>query len=189
MIFKKLVFASLMATVSAAAQASTLYDFTYTDTIGTSSIAGVNAGDAVTIHLYGDNGGSSIDNQSFSASNMQGFTVNVGSFHGTYSAVWASSFSLNTNATGAVSSIQFYGTDPTSVNNDSVAGNFTGDYVFGNANFTDPTGNLFTLADSTFNTVSQWTVSPTSAVPEPSSLALLGVAGLGLVASRRRKIA
>lgn len=186
MILRKLALASFMAVASIPSYA-TVYDFTYTDTIGSSSIDGVKVGDKAIVHLLGNNGASSIANQSFSWANMLGFTVDVGSYHGSYSLVWQN-FNLTTDASGHVSAIEFYGTDIYSQNSDSIYGDFAGDFVYGNAVFNNPNhSDLFIFSDTTFNVVSNWTVSP-SAVPVPATVWLFGSGLIGLVgAGRKRK--
>lgn len=168
------------------AQASVTYDFKYTDTISTANTPGISVGDTVTVHLFGNNGGSSIVNQSFANTDVLGFTLDAGSYHASYSTVWPY-FSLTTDAGGNVSGVGFYGTDYASANVDNF-GSWNGDAVFGDFSFLDSLSNYNEVVGGTLSTVGNWTVSAVGhAVPEPASLALvgLGLAGLGL--GKRKK--
>ena len=188
---KKFLLASgamvVAALLTSAAQAGPV-KFTYTGTVGYASTPGVNVGDTYTLSVYADNGGSSLANQTWGYDDLQGFTIQSGSYSGSYSKVWESSTGFSTDGDGNVVYVAFYGTSGASNNTDNF-GSWTGDTVFGDGAFYDFFGRgngLSTdLQDPTL-----WHVSAVGgAVPEPASWALM-LGGFGFVGgamrSRRR---
>lgn len=178
--------------VAGVAQAAVV-EFTMTDTISAASTPGINVGDTVTVHLFADNGGSSTINQVWNLSDLQGFTIEAGSYSASYSTVWGypTTGNFQTDGAGAVSYVEFYGTENSSSNVDNF-GSWVGDTVFGDAQFVDFLGNYNQIASNSFNNADQWTVALAGggAVPEPATWALM-LSGFGLagVAMRRRRAA
>lgn len=162
---------------------ATVFEFTFTDTISAANTPGISVGDTFTLHLFLDNGGSSLISQSWTAAQTMGFTINAGSYSATYSTVWQSLFDFETDASGNVSVAQFFGTEPTSNNTDNF-GSWTADTVFGNAIFDDFFGRENFVAAGAFTDPDKWTLA---AVPEPTTIALLGIALVGLGVTRRKR--
>lgn len=161
--------------------------FTFTGYITSAQTPGVSDGDTYVLKLLADNGGTSLANQTWSYADLQGFTIDVGSYHGSYSTpYYDGEVGFQTDAGGVLTYAVMYGTADTSVNSDNF-GNFVGDYVFGDGGFYD----LFFNSNqqgANFQDPSNWTVAMApaqGAVPEPASWALL-VAGFGMVGGAMR---
>ncbi|HEX5377629.1 MAG TPA: PEPxxWA-CTERM sorting domain-containing protein [Phenylobacterium sp.] len=178
--------------LSGAAQAAVM-DFTMKGVIESASTPGINAGDVITVHLFADNGGASTISQTWNLADLLGFTIQAGTYSATYSKVWQypSTGNFQTDASGAVSHVEFYGTDDLSHNVDNF-GSWTADSVFGNASFCDFLDRCNNTSGGTFNNASQWTVglAGPGGVPEPATWAMM-IAGFGMagVAMRRRRAA
>ncbi|HWA27598.1 MAG TPA: VPDSG-CTERM sorting domain-containing protein [Lacunisphaera sp.] len=166
---------------------ATVYDFTFTNTVSYAETPGINVGDTFVLHLFADNGGSSLNSQTWTLDDTLGFTIDAGSYSATYSLVWPFGFMMQTDSTGALVTTSFFGTSDSSNNTDNF-GSWVGDYVFGNAEFHDRFNRRNNISANSFNDTRNWTVGLASAVPDASStLSFLGMAVLGLVAFVRRK--
>jgi hypothetical protein len=161
---------------------------TFTDTISVANTPGITVGDTFTARLVLDNGGNSLISQDWNLSQTNGFTIDAGTYHATYSTVF-SNFDFQTDGSGKVSLANFFGTDPSSSNSDNF-GTFIGDFVDGGANFTDSLGRQNSIAAGGFTTIGEWTIAPetiAASVPEPGTLALFAGSLIGLGVIRRRK--
>jgi hypothetical protein len=168
-----------------------VYDFKFTDTISFANTPGVAVGDTFTLHLFADNGGSSLISQTWNYADLQGFTIQAGSYHASYSKVFESPATGNfqTDALGQVSAVQFYGTSNASNNTDNF-GSWAGDVVFGNASFNDFLGRSNGIAANTFTTPGEWTVSAAVGAPAPipgAGLASLAAMAIGAFRARKRR--
>jgi hypothetical protein len=174
---------ALILLAATAAQASPV-QFTYTGVIGSATTPGVSSGDTYTIRLLADNGSNSLANQSWSYSDLQGFTIDAGSYHASYSKVWESSSGFTTDAGGNITSVAFYGTSDSSNNTDNF-GSWTGDYVYGDGAFIDFLGNYNSISTGLQDT-SRWSVAAvTTPAPEPASWAMM-LGGFGMIGSALR---
>ena len=174
---------AFMLLATTAAQASPV-QFTYTGVIGSASTPGVNAGDTYTLTALADNGGTSLANQSWSYADLQGFTIDVGTYHASYSKVWESSGGFTTDASGNVSWVAFYGTSYSSNNMDNF-GSWTGDYVYGDGAFYDYFSRYNTLSTN-LQDASRWSVAAaTTPAPEPASWAMM-LGGFGMIGGALR---
>lgn len=178
------------ASLAASAANAAVYEFTFTDTIDTAQTPGISAGDVFTLHLYADNGGSTVVNQTWDLADLQGFTIEAGTYSASYSKVWMYPATGNfiTDGAGVLTHVEFYGTDDASSNVDNF-GAWIGDTVFGGASFVDFNGNNNTTVAGSFNNASKWTVSAAGdvgGVPEPATWALM-ISGFGMAGSALRR--
>ncbi len=178
--------------ISTGSAQAAVYDFTFTDQIATATTPGIAVGDPFVVHLFADNGGSSLVSQTWVVGDTMGFTIDAGTYHASYSQVWTGGFDLRTDASGNVSVANFYGTEPTSSNTDNF-GSWIADTVFGDGSFTDYNGNTNTILAGSFTNPSAWTVAAAvpGTTPIPASLPLFvtGLGGLGLLSRYRKRIA
>lgn len=187
MFVRSIAAAALAACAAGATQAAT-YDYQFTSTISSASTPGIAAGDAFTLDMYLNNGGTTNASQSWNGNQVTGFAIHAGSYSATYSTPFepGAYFDFQTDATGKVTLAEFYGTDPSSTNSDNFTPSFTGDYVFGDASFNDSLYRNNTVTAGGFTSVANWSL--VSSVPEPTQLALMAsaLALFGLARRRQR---
>lgn len=177
--------AASVLTFATASVHAELVNFTYTKTVSSSSIAGVSAGDQLTIQLLADNGGSSLASQSWTIGDIISGHLTAGSYEQTYVDGWFSPDSwvaFTTDASGSLTSNEFYGTTY-SVNHTDSFGTGGQVYLYNGA-FQDYFGHMASQPASISNDALGWKVA--LAVPEASSVELM-VAGLGILAFALRR--
>lgn len=161
-------------------------EFTYTSSVTSSSIAGVSAGDAVTITLLADNGGSGLASQSWSIGNIISGSLSAGSYFQSYVDGWYSAAAFvpfATDSLGTLISANFYGTNYSANHVDSF-GTGSPIYLYNGA-FQAHTGGLAYQANSLSN-LPNWSIAAAAQVPEPATTALFGLGALALGFLRQR---
>jgi hypothetical protein len=184
---RTLLAAAVVSLIASGTAEASVYDFTFTSTITSAGNPLIAIGDTFTINLLLDNGGSTLVSQTWSGANaISGFTIDAGAYHASYSTLYPG-WSFQTNASGALTVTNFYGTDGTSNNQDNF-GSWVGDAVFGSPNFFDFFQNQYTFYADYPQTIADWTVTA-AATPLPAALPLFasGLAGLGLLGWRRKR--
>lgn len=163
--------------------------FTYTGEITSVSGAGLSAltsvGDVATIEVISDNGSSSVISQTWDVLDTISAIFTAGSYMATFSDGWFTSSAATGFATdGAGNLIQtnWFGIafDPTAFDTFGLGGDLdNGSGVASNGDFYSYTPSL--------GTVAAWSGPELVSVPEPGTLALLGIGVVGMGLSRRRK--
>lgn len=167
---------------------ASVVDFQYQGTVKSAQTLGISAGDPFTINVFADNGSSSLVDQTWESYNIQYFTLRAGTYSATYTALLPGD-GFATNGTGNVYIDFFGGTASNSVNTDNFGtstGTFAG--LYANA-FCDTLQHCNQITGTLYNVPTQWTVTEVTAVPEPSTWAMiiLGFCGLGFMAYRRKQ--
>ena len=169
------------------------FKFSYSGVaLGSPTIPGVSAGDAISIDVMADNGGVSTISQIWNFADLISAQVAVGTYSATYTTDF---FSLAgdpvflTDATGLLTSARFQGTSGSLVNFDIFG---TGGFVrlFANAmqDFNGKYASFTPTLGRSFGNTAGWGRMPVG-VPEPSTLALMAIGLVGVAFARRRKLA
>jgi len=177
-----------------------IFTATYTDTVSYADVDNVIVGDTAVITYQLDNGGTSLFNQTWNASDIVTVTFNFG--NGAHVTTFnpnggdglsVSTGSFVTNASGQLTAVPFW-RDTSNVNVVSTNSTQTPTQWFVNgANgvyYTNNFGKRVDLTNVAGNVVAaNWTIQPaqTQTTPEPGTLlGLLAVGSLGLLARKRQ---
>jgi hypothetical protein len=158
--------------------------FTYTGTVDSVNNVGglTSVGDAVTVEVIADNGGSSLSSQNWVIADTLSATFTAGSYGASFIDSWFTSSlvtGFTTDGAGSLIIAEWLGTGSTSSTSTDNFGN--GVYLSNVGVIASNSGSIFSTPQ--FTIISAWS-GPTlvnGAVPEPAILALmgLGLAGIG----------
>jgi hypothetical protein len=191
------------AVFSAIPAHAAIFTATYTDTVSAATVDNVTVGDTAVITYQLDNGGTSLFNQTWTASNIVSVTFNFGNgAHVTTfnpnggNGLSSSTGSFVTNASGTLTAVPSEWYDDTNVNVVSTnstqtptewfVNGFNSVYITGSGinrksvRLTNVSGNIV---------AANWTIQPaqTQTTPEPGTLlGLLAVGSLGVLACKRQ---
>jgi len=189
------------AVFSAIPAHAAIFTATYTDTVFSADVDNVIVGDTAVITYQLDNGGTSLFNQTWNASDIVTVTFNFG--NGAHVTTFnpnggdglsVSTGSFVTNASGQLTAVPSNWYDDTNVNVVSTNSTQTPNAWFVNGingvYYTNDFSKLVSLTNVSGNIVAaNWTIQPaqTQTTPEPGTLlGLLAVGSLGALARKRQ---
>ena len=191
------------AVFSAIPAHAAIFTATYTGTVSSADVDNVNVGDTAVITYQLDNGGTSLFNQTWNASNIVSVTFNFG--NGAHVTTFnpnggngldGTTGSFVTNASGTLTAVPTDWSDSNNVNVVSTNSTQTPDAWYVNGD----NGVYYTLLNNTSygvdltnvsgnTTPANWTIqgTQTQTTPEPGTLlGLLAVGSLGVLARKRQ---
>lgn len=147
------------------------YSFQYLDTISASTIAGLAAGQPVKITVTLDNGGASLNSQTWTAANLTSvsFNFNNGALLTTFSSPWGAGLTVSagnfvTDANGALTSVMSNWNDQSVSSDYSSNGAVTPANWFlngGNGIYYDDVNAAYITNVASISTPAAWTTAPT----------------------------
>ena len=158
-------------------------EFTFTDTLQSSTIPGVLDGDTVTVTIIADNGNATLISQQWFQADVLSATVTAGGYSGTFAAPYLFFDPLfRTDASGVLDLTLFFDTDNGNTDNLGGSAQFLDDAIMTTAGG----GGVALFVNVRSSQPGSWVAAPAS-VPEPSTLWLLGLGLPALVRSHRRR--
>ncbi|MFN5971342.1 MAG: PEP-CTERM sorting domain-containing protein [Microcystis sp.] len=189
------------AVFSAIPAHAAIFTATYTGTVSSATVDNVTAGNTAVITYQLDNGGTSLSNQTWTASNIVSVTFNFGNGNHvtTFNPNGGNGLSVSigsfvTNASGTLTAVPSAWTDFSNVNVVSTNSTQTPNAWYldgGNGVYeTNSFSKTVNLTNVSGNIVAaNWTIQPaqTQTTPEPGTLlGLLAVGSLGVLARKRQ---
>ncbi len=169
---------------SASVQASP-FQFTYTGTVSSvNNIGGLaTVGDAVTVNVIVDNGGTSAISQNWAVTDTVSAVFTAGSYVATFLSDWFSYGSgFTTDALGDLTTAEWYGTQMSTGTDNFGTGVYLSNVGASNSNGR----NIYASSNFELSTFSG-PIAVASSVPEPATIALLGLGLAGIAIGKRRK--
>ncbi len=194
-IAKRLLFPGVTFAVLGAVPAqAAIFNFTYTDTVsGNDGVDNVSVGDTAVITYELDNGGTSLLNQTWTASDLVSVTFDFGNgahtttFDGTLET---DTGSFTTDGAGQLTAVPIFWNDSFSVNVISTNSSQTPTawFVNGGNNVYGTDGGNVNLANVSGNIVaSNWTVEAAEVPSTPEPGTILGLLAVGSITALTRK--
>lgn len=193
-IAKRLFFPGVtLAVLGAVPAQAAIFNFTYTDTVSLAGVDNVSIGDTGVITYELDNGGTSLLNQTWTASDLVSVTFDFGNgaHTTTFDATLESSIgSFTTDGAGQLTAVPSSWFNFTSVNVISTNSSQTPSFWFVNGNnevYGTDNGSVFftNVEDNVF--ASNWTVEAAETVSTPEPGTILGLLAVGSLTALTRK--
>lgn len=163
----------------------------YSGVVNDSTTPGVSVGDTITFDVFADNGGASLNSQSWSWTNLTSATIEAGSYSATTSGPVSGGFGgFSTDASGQLITLYF----GTIQNGTDTNGNPTFAYYMDSSNDIWYASNNDFTSYTSFGALSppnidNTSISLVSSTPLPAALPLFagGLGMIGLIAGRKKR--
>ena len=151
-----------------------------------STMAGANGGDTITFKVIADNGGASLNSQTWSWSDLLSATIVAGSYSGATTGALSGFGSFATNASGQLATLNFGVLQSGTDSNGNTGFQY---YMDGGNPIWGTDDNVNEIGSVPTPNIENTTISLVSATPLPAALPLFasGLGALGLFAARRKR--